>query len=65
LVQHKLFEALRLEIRYDPVSRLARCDITLTGDTIDSVTRATKGNDDSDSADTGNAGQKANEDINL
>jgi hypothetical protein len=35
----RLFEALRLEIRYDPASRIARCSITLTGDTIDAVSR--------------------------
>jgi recombinase len=35
----RLFEALRLEIRYDPEHRIARCSITLTGDTIDAVSR--------------------------
>jgi site-specific DNA recombinase len=38
----RLFEALRLEIRYDPATREARCSITLAGDTIDAVSRATR-----------------------
>ena len=38
----RLFEALRLEIRYDPASRIARCSITLTGDTIDAVSRTSQ-----------------------
>jgi site-specific DNA recombinase len=38
----RLFEALRLEIRYDPASRIARCSITLTGDTIDLVSRTSQ-----------------------
>lgn len=38
----RLFEALRLEIRYDPANRIARCRITLTGDTIDAVSRASQ-----------------------
>jgi hypothetical protein len=42
----RLFEALRLEIRYDPPNRIARCSIILTGDTIDAVSRTTQeGND--------------------
>jgi site-specific DNA recombinase len=38
----RLFEALRLEIRYDPASRIARFSITLTGDTIDTVSRTSQ-----------------------
>jgi site-specific DNA recombinase len=38
-VSRRFFEALRLEIRYDPAARTARCSITLAGDTIDAVTR--------------------------
>jgi site-specific DNA recombinase len=33
----RLFEALRLEIRYDPATRMADCSVTLSGDTIDAV----------------------------
>jgi hypothetical protein len=35
-----LFEALRLEIHYDPGVRRATCRITLIGDTIDAVARS-------------------------
>jgi hypothetical protein len=38
-VSRRFFEALRLEIRYDPAARTARCSITLAGDTIDAVSR--------------------------
>jgi hypothetical protein len=38
----RLFEALRLEIRYDPANLIARCSITLTGDTIDAVSRTSQ-----------------------
>ncbi len=38
----RLFEALRLEIRYDPATRIARCSITLTGETIDAVSRTSQ-----------------------
>ena len=41
-ISRRLFEALRLEIRYDPVSRIARCSVTLSGDTIDAVSRTTR-----------------------
>ena len=37
----RLFEALRLEIRYDPATRMADCSVTLSGDTIDAVSRST------------------------
>jgi hypothetical protein len=38
----RLLETLRLEICYDPASRIARCSITLTGDTIDAVSRTSQ-----------------------
>jgi hypothetical protein len=38
----RLFEALRLEIRYDPATRMADCSVTLSGDTIDAVSRSTR-----------------------
>jgi hypothetical protein len=38
-ISRRLFEALRLEIRYDPAARTARCSITLAGETIDAVSR--------------------------
>jgi hypothetical protein len=38
----QLFEVFRLEIRYDPITRQARCSITLSGDMIDSVARVTQ-----------------------
>ena len=38
-LSRKLFEALRLEIRYDPDARRATCRVTLVGDTIDTVAR--------------------------
>jgi hypothetical protein len=38
----RLLEALRLEIRYDPATRMADCSITLSGDTIDAVSRSTR-----------------------
>ena len=38
----RLFEALRLEIRYDPATRMARCSVTLSGDTIDAVSRSAR-----------------------
>jgi site-specific DNA recombinase len=38
----RLFEALRLESRYDPTSRTARCSITLIGDTIEAVSSASR-----------------------
>jgi site-specific DNA recombinase len=41
-VSRRLFEALRLEIRYDPAARVARCSITLIGETIDAVSRITE-----------------------
>jgi hypothetical protein len=41
-VSRRLFEALRLEIRCDPAARTARCSITLTGETIDAVSRITE-----------------------
>lgn len=40
-LSRRLFEALRLEIHYDGVANEAVCRITLTGDTIDAVARAT------------------------
>jgi site-specific DNA recombinase len=41
-VSRRLFEALRLEIRYDPAARTARCSVTLIGETIDAVSRITQ-----------------------
>jgi site-specific DNA recombinase len=38
-VSRRSFEALRLEIRYDPATRTARCSITLAGETVDAVSR--------------------------
>ena len=38
----RLFEALRLEIRYDPAARTVRCSVTLIGETIDAVSRITQ-----------------------
>lgn len=40
-LSRRLFEALRLEIHYDPDLRRAVCRITLAGETIDTVTRVT------------------------
>jgi hypothetical protein len=40
-LSRRLFEALRLEIHYDGVTNEALCRITLTGDTIEAVARAT------------------------
>ncbi len=41
-VSRRLFEALRLEIRYDFTTHIATCTITLTGDTIDAVARTSQ-----------------------
>ena len=41
-VSRRLFEALRLEIRYDPAARTVRCSVTLIGETIDAVSRITQ-----------------------
>jgi len=41
-VSRPLFEALRLEIRYDFTTRIATCQITLTGQTIDAVVRTSR-----------------------
>jgi site-specific DNA recombinase len=46
----RLFEALRLEIRYHPATRMADCSVTLSGDTIDAVSRSTRGNHGPDQA---------------
>ena len=40
-LSRRLFEALRLEIRYDHTTRSAACRITLTRETIDAVSRTT------------------------
>ena len=44
-VSRRLFEALRLQIRYDFTTHVANCTITLTGDTINAVARTSQGND--------------------
>ncbi len=41
-LSRKLFEALRLEIHYDYVSRSATCRVTLLGDTIEAVSKTTQ-----------------------
>ena len=41
-VSRRLFEALRLQIRYDFTTHIATCTITLTGDTIDAVARTSQ-----------------------
>ena len=41
-VSRPLFEALRLEIRYDFTTRIATCQITLTGQTVDAVARTSR-----------------------
>jgi site-specific DNA recombinase len=41
-ISRRLFEALRLEIRYDHTSHVATCQTTLTGDTIGAVARASR-----------------------
>jgi site-specific DNA recombinase len=41
-ISRRLFEALRLEIRYEPANRLARCSVTLSGGTIDAVSLASR-----------------------
>jgi hypothetical protein len=41
-VSRRLFEALRLQIRYDFTTHIATCKITLTGDTIDAVARTSQ-----------------------
>jgi hypothetical protein len=38
-ISRRLFEALRLEIRYH-TAHMATCEITLTGETIGTVARA-------------------------
>jgi site-specific DNA recombinase len=40
-ISRRLFEALRLEIRYDH-AHMASCEITLTGETIGTVARASR-----------------------
>lgn len=40
-LSRRLFEVLRLEIRYDHTTRVATCRVTLTGETIHAVSRAT------------------------
>jgi len=41
-ISRRLFEALRLEIRYDHIAHMATCEITLTGETIGTVARASQ-----------------------
>lgn len=41
-ISRRLFEALRLEIRYYHTAHLATCEITLTGETIGIVARASQ-----------------------
>jgi hypothetical protein len=41
-ISRQLFEALRLEIRYDFTTRIAACQITLAGETIDAVARTSR-----------------------
>ena len=41
-ISRRLFEALRLEIRYDHTAHMATCEITLTGETIGTVVRASQ-----------------------
>jgi len=41
-ISRQLFEALRLEIRYDFTTHVATCQITLSGDTIDPVARTSQ-----------------------
>jgi site-specific DNA recombinase len=41
-ISRQLFEALRLEIRYDFTTHVATCEITLSGDTIDAVARTSQ-----------------------
>jgi hypothetical protein len=41
-ISRRLFEALRLEIRYDHTAHMATCEITLTGDTIGTVARTSQ-----------------------
>jgi site-specific DNA recombinase len=41
-LSRRLFEALRLEISYDCRTRPATCRVTLVGETIDAVARASR-----------------------
>ena len=41
-ISRRLFEALRLEIRYDHTAYMATCEITLTGETIGTVARTSQ-----------------------
>ena len=40
-LSRRLFEVLRLEIQYNHTLRVATCRVTLTGETIHAVSRAT------------------------
>jgi hypothetical protein len=41
-ISRRLFEALRLEIRYDQTAYMANCEITLTGETIGIIARTSQ-----------------------
>lgn len=41
-ISRRLFEALRLEIRYEHTAYMATCEITLTGETIGTVARTSQ-----------------------
>jgi hypothetical protein len=41
-ISRRLFEALRLEIRYDHTAYMATCEITLTRETIGTVARTSQ-----------------------
>jgi hypothetical protein len=41
-ISRRLFEALRLEIRYDHTAHMATCELTLTGETIGTVARTSQ-----------------------